>query len=116
MIELTIQIPDDLACQLQPVQNHLPEIIRIGLHKFVPTNNLLYTEVIEFLAGGPPPQSIINFRPSIQAQTRVNHLLLKNQTHGLSAEEQTELDYYEQLDYLMTLVKAKARQHLSVPL
>jgi len=110
MVELTIQIPDELAVQLQPMQNHLPEIIRLGLREIAVVPSGLYGEVVDFLASGPAPQAIINFRPSPQAITRIQALLAKNRAGQLSAEEQAELDYYENLDYLMTLIKAHARK------
>ncbi len=114
MVELTIQIPDDLALQLQPMQNRLPEIIELGLREITRSQTGLHSEVIEFLAGGPDPQAIINFRPSLEAQTRITELLTKNQSGALSSDEQAELDQYENLDYLMTLVKAQARRRLSL--
>ncbi|MBI1880063.1 MAG: hypothetical protein HYR94_17900 [Chloroflexi bacterium] len=113
MVELTIQIPDDLALRLNPVRNRLTEIIELGLREFVPAQNRLSSEVVEFLASGPSPQIIVDFHPSIEAQTRVSELLSKNQTGTLTPAERAELDQYENLDYLMTLVKAHARRHLA---
>ncbi len=110
MIELTIQIPDELALQLQPVQNRLAEIIELGLREITPAQYRLSSEVIEFLVSGPSPENIINFRPSVEAQTRVTELLNKNQTGTLTPAEEAELDRYESLDYLITLMKVRARQ------
>ncbi len=114
MVELTIQIPDDLALRLQPLQNRLVEIIELGLHEISPVQNALHSEVIEFLAGGPSSQAIINFHPSAKAQARVAELLTKNQAGDLLPAEQAELDQYENLDFMMTLVKAQARRRLSL--
>lgn len=113
MVELTIQIPEELALRLRPVQDRLAEIIELGLREMGPVQLGLYTEVIEFLASGPTPQAIVAFRPSQEAQARVAELLDKNRGSMLTPAEQAELDQYEELDYLMTLVKARARQHLS---
>lgn len=113
MAELTIQIPDDLAQQLQPVQDRLVEIIEIGLHEITTTHYGLHDEVIEFLASGPKPEAIVAFQPSNEAQRRVMELLDKNQASILSPDEQVELDQYENLDFIMTLVKAQARKRLS---
>lgn len=112
MVELIIQIPDDLATQLRPMQNRLIEIIELGLRQITPTHYALHSEVIEFLASGPNPQTIIDFRPSTEAQARVAELLSKNQEDPLSSAEQNELDAYENLDFMMTLVKAQARKRL----
>jgi len=74
---------------------------------------MLYNEVIEFFAEGPSPRAIIAFHPSVETQHRLVELLDKNQLGMLTPEEQTELDQYESLDYLVTLVKARARQRLT---
>ncbi|MCD6344283.1 MAG: hypothetical protein J7M17_01580 [Anaerolineae bacterium] len=114
MVEMTVQIPPKLALRLQPLQDRLVEIIELGLQVITPAQYGLYSEVIEFLAGGPTAQAIITFHPSAEAQDRVTELLDKNRKGTLSPAEQTELDQYENLDYLMTLVKARARQRLAI--
>lgn len=113
MAELTIQIPDNLALRLQPMRDRLIEIIELGLREITDAQYGLHNEVIEFLASGPPPKAIIDFRPSAEAQARVTELLNKNRAGTLSPDEQVEFGQYENLDYIMTLVKARARQHLS---
>ncbi len=113
MVELTIQVPDELAARLQPVRDRLAEILELGLREMVPAQYGLYNEIIEFLASGPSPQDIIAFRPSKEAQARVTELLEKSRAGTLTPAEQAELDQYEELDYLMTLVKARARKHLA---
>ena len=113
MIEMTIHIPDELASRLEPVQDRLAEIIELGLREMEPVQYSLHNEVIEFLAGGPSPRAIVAFRPSEEAQARVVELLNKNRAGTLTPAEQAELDQYENLDYFMTLVKARARQHLA---
>ena len=113
MVELTLQLPDELAMRLKPMQDRLPEIIELGLREIAPSQHALHNEVIEFLASGPSAQSVVAFRPSAEAQTRVAELLDKNRAGLLTADEQSELDQYESLDYLMTLIKARARQHVT---
>ena len=114
MTELTIEIPNDLALRLQPLQDRLVEIIELGLQKITYAQYGLHNEVTEFLASSPGPQAIIDFRPSSEAQARVTELLDKNQAGTLSPDEQAELDQYESLDYFITLVKAQARRRLSL--
>ena len=114
MVEMTIQIPPKLASRLQSLQDRLVEIIELGLQAITPAQYGLYSEVIEFLAGGPTPEVIIAFHPSAKAQDRVTELLDKNRTGTLPPAEQAELDQYERLDYLMTLVKARARQRPAI--
>lgn len=71
-----------------------------------------YEEVIDFIAAGATPAEIIAFRPSAETQARLQDLLARHHDGHLTADEQTELDHYLQLEHLMRLAKAKARQHL----
>ena len=69
-----------------------------------------YEEVIDFIAGGNTPEAVVAFRPSEAAHARVRDLLARERADGLNAEEKSELDHYLQLEHLMRLVKARARQ------
>jgi hypothetical protein len=71
-----------------------------------------YEEVIDFIAAGTTPQNVIAFRPSEAAQERVADLLSRAKEGGLSSEEKSELDRYLQLEHLMRLAKARARDFL----
>jgi hypothetical protein len=74
-----------------------------------------YEEVIEFIAAGTSPGSVIAFRPSKKAKKRVADLLHKEKTSHLSTDEKSELDHYLQLEHLMRLAKARARRYVSNP-
>jgi hypothetical protein len=54
----------------------------------------------------------VAFRPSEEAQQRVSDLLQREKEGVLSAEEISELDHYLQLEHLMRLAKARARDFL----
>lgn len=112
MTLITIEISNDLAQKLRPVQNRLPEIIEIGLREVTSSKSYFHNEVIDFLANGPSPEEIIAFRPSEKSVVRVQELLEKNENGSLSPTEKIELDRYEEINYLMTLVKARARKKL----
>jgi hypothetical protein len=71
-----------------------------------------YEEVVEFIAAGTSPGSVVAFRPSEAAKMRVADLLQREKTSGLSPDEKSELDHYMQLEHLMRLAKAIARRHL----
>ena len=72
-----------------------------------------YEEVIEFIAAGTSPSSIVSFQPSEVVKERVADLIHQEKTIGLSVEEKSELDHSLQLEHLMRLAKARARQHIS---
>ena len=72
-----------------------------------------YEEVIDFIAAGTTPQNVVVFRPSEAAQERLTNLLARAKDDELSPEEKSELDRYLQLEHLMRLAKARARDFLS---
>ncbi len=71
-----------------------------------------YEEVAEFIAARGP-REVAEFKPSAEARKRVNELLAQEKTTGLTAEERRELDHCEDLELLMNLAKARARQLLA---
>ena len=56
---------------------------------------------------------IVHFQPSPEAQKRVAELIDREESEGLSPEEKTELDHFMELEHILRLAKAKARQILS---
>jgi hypothetical protein len=72
-----------------------------------------YEELIDFIAAGTTPQSLVNFQPSEIVKERVADLIFREKTSGLSTDEKTELDQYLMLEHLLRLAKARAYQYLS---
>ncbi|MCC3451023.1 MULTISPECIES: hypothetical protein [unclassified Microcoleus] len=121
MATITLQIPDELAQRLEPLQNRLPELLwqileltknpttiepEINTHSGdIPA---VYQEVLDFLIKSPIPQEIVNFKVSQQAQIRLQILLDKNRESILNPMEIEELDVCEQLEHLIILLKARA--------
>jgi hypothetical protein len=75
--------------------------------------NPVYQEIVEFIAAGTTPSSVAAYRPSEAARVRVEELIRREKSDGLSGEESAELGHYMQLEHLMRLAKARARRHLS---
>jgi hypothetical protein len=72
-----------------------------------------YEEVINFIATQTPHNSLMAFHPSDQAKDRVMELVHKEKESSLAPDEQSELDHYMQLEHLMRLAKARAKQHFT---
>ncbi len=72
-----------------------------------------YEEVVDFIASGTTPVSIINFQPSKKAKYRVSELIQREKTSGLTQDEKSELDHYIQLEHLMRLAKSRARKYIN---
>jgi hypothetical protein len=106
-MQLTIEIPDQLARKLEPEREHLAEIIARGLHRTWSAGSALRREVISFLAHQPSGEEIIAFRPSEQAAERVEELLARNRDGALTPTEEAELDEICELDRFVALLKAE---------
>jgi hypothetical protein len=72
-----------------------------------------YLEIIDFIAAGTTPETVIQFRPSPEAQRRVSDLIEKEKGTGLSPEEKAELDHFLELEHILRMAKARAREILS---
>jgi hypothetical protein len=70
-----------------------------------------YEEIIDFIAAGTTPESVIAFRPSEALRRRVEELSDGASTGSLSNEELSELEDCLQLEHIMIMAKARARQH-----
>ncbi len=74
-----------------------------------------YDEILDFLAAGSTTDSVAAFRPSIEAQERVQALIAQRNESGLSAAEDEELEEYLRLEHLMIMAKARAQLRLQRP-
>jgi hypothetical protein len=72
-----------------------------------------YEEIIEFIAAGTTPGRVINYRPSDETRDRVEDLIHREKTSGLSPDNKSELDHYLELEHIMRLAKARARRYVS---
>lgn len=54
----------------------------------------IYDEIIDFIAAGTTPQSVIDFKLSAASQDRLEDLVYRHQTGELTAEEKRELDHF----------------------
>jgi hypothetical protein len=123
MAQLTIEISDELAKRLVPFQNQISEIVASLITTSLPieptntseayTSQALltsptYIEVLDFLVNRPTSEQIANFKVSERSQTRLQELLEKNRNINIMPSELVELNLYEQLDTLMTMLKIRA--------
>ena len=108
---ITLDIPDELATRLCPLEDKLPRILELGLRELNATAQPGFegvAEVLEILAGLPTPEEILALRPSKALQTQISALLEKNRTEGLTPAEEQEWEGYQYLEHLVRIAKAKA--------
>ena len=107
-----LNIPQELAIRLKPLQGQLSQILELGLRELNAKKQPGFegsSDILEFLAGLPTPEEIIKLRPSKKMQARINYLLNKNhQPEGLIPDEQTEWDQYQYIEHLVRIAKTKA--------
>ena len=73
----------------------------------------VYDEIVNFIAAGTTPQSVIDFKLSDAAQERLEDLVYRHKTGELTQDEKRELDHFLTLEHIMTLAKARAYTYIS---
>ena len=71
-----------------------------------------YEELVQFIAA-LSPREVVDFKPSEAARARVWDLLEREKAAPLPADDKSELDHYLEIEHLMRLAKARARQLLA---
>ena len=59
------------------------------------------------------PEAVTLFHPSPEAQLRVAELIEWGKESSLSPEDKAELDHFMELEHILRMAKAKARQILA---
>lgn len=73
----------------------------------------LYLEMIDFIASGTTPEAVVQYRPSAQAQQRLEELLAAAEDGQLTPEQQAELNHFLELEHILRMAKARALQILA---
>lgn len=113
MIQMTVQVPEELAKRLQPIQVWLPAILELSLVGFKTLATETATEIIQLFAANPTPQEVLDYHVSERAQARLRRLLALNSAGLLGEEEQQELDELQKIEH--TIIKLKTQLAQQVP-
>lgn len=114
-MQVTIDLPENLAANLQSHKGKLSRIFELGLREFEASSSVGYksvADVLEFFAGLPAPDEILGLRPSAEMQEKIDELLEKNRCEGLSEAEEQTWASYEFVEHLVRIAKAKASTQL----
>ena len=117
MPAITVQLSDELVQRLRRHEESLPEILELGLRELSGDTSSGFegaTEVLEFLAGLPSPQEILNLRPSERLARQVRELLEKSRAGALSDREELAWESYQFLEHLVRMAKTTARLKLGI--
>jgi len=107
MIELTLQLPDELAERISRSGRWAPAILGLSLDGYGTRAAAVAKEVVAFLSTNPSPAAVLGFHVSEPAQDRLRRLLTLNAAGMISQEEQTELEELERIEHLVVLLKAQ---------
>lgn len=115
-MQITLNLPDDLANRLNAVQDQIPQILEFGLRELdaPPESGFSgLSAVLGFLANLPTPQETLELRPSEALQQEIDSLLEKSRTVGLTPSEKKLWQSYEYTEHLVRIAKAKAYTNLN---
>lgn len=76
-------------------------------------SNSVYLEIVDFFASGTTPQTVVDFQPSPAAQQRALELLELAKRDQLTPEQESELEHFTELEHILRMAKARARQILA---
>jgi hypothetical protein len=72
-----------------------------------------YEEIIDFIASGPSTGAVAEFQATPAHKARIADLLRREKDGVLTAEEKGELDHFSELEHLIRLAKACARERIA---
>ena len=107
MVEITMQIPDALAIQIEPARQWLPAILELTIARFKTPAGSAAAEVTDFLLDNPSHDEVLDYHVSDETQKRLRRLLTLNEAGLLGEAEQAELDELERLEHIVILLKAQ---------
>lgn len=113
MTTVTLELADDLAENIAAVRHRLPEIIVLGLNKLSPLPTQVYAYILSFLASGPTPEQLMEFRPTPEMKDRLDVLLDKSRSDTLTELERQELEEYERIEHIVIMLKGRALPYLA---
>lgn len=114
-MQLTLQVPDDLAAELGPRQGRLPRILSLGLRELDAEGASGFSglaDVLELLASLPTPEQIMALRPNQVLQAHIDHILDRSREGSLSDEEEQQWRNYQYIEHLVRKAKIRAAQQL----
>lgn len=107
MVQVTMQLPDQLAGRIMPVRRWMPAILEFSLAGLRTPASETAAEIIDFLLSSPSAEEMMAYHSSERSQSRVRRLLALNEAGLLSEAEARELDELERIEHIMITLKAQ---------
>jgi hypothetical protein len=107
MVQITMQLPDQLAGQILPARRWLPAVLELSLARLKTPAAQTSSEIIDFLLGNPTQDDVLAYHASDRAQHRLQRLVALNEAGLLSEAEQAELAELQRLEHILIMLKAQ---------
>jgi hypothetical protein len=107
-----MQVPEELANKIQPIQSWLPAILEISLVGCKTPAAAVAAEAIQFFSTNPTHQQVLDYHVSERAQLRLRRLLALNEAGVLGKTGQLELDELQQIEHVIIMLKAELAKQL----
>lgn len=107
MVQITMQLPDQLAGVILPARDWLPAVLELSLARLKTPAAETSSEIIDFLLGNPTQYEVSAYHASDRAQRRLQRLLALNAASLLSEAEQDELAELERIEHILIMIKAQ---------
>jgi hypothetical protein len=104
MVQITMQLPDQLAGQLLPARRWLPALLELSLARLKTPAAETSSEIIDFLLANPTQYEISAYHASDRAQRRLQRLLALHEASLLSEAEQAELSEMERIEHILIML------------
>lgn len=113
-MNVTLELPDDLAAQPLPQKAVLARLVAWGVKRRQLPSPLLrdLSVMLEHLAESPALDEVAGMRVSAEAQSRLDELLERNREGRLTADERNEWAEYERMEHLVRAAKTAAMAKL----
>lgn len=108
MVRMTLEVSDELAERIRPIESWLPTVLELSLVGFHTVATATATEVIQFLASDPAPHEVLAYHASERSQARLQRLLALNEAGLLGEDEQRELDEMQRIEHIIIMLKAQS--------
>lgn len=112
MTVMTLELPDELVRQIEPVQHYLPTILQLNFTNFQTPAEQTAREIIHFLTQNPAPLKLLNYHVPERAQNRLRYLLDRNREQEITSAEEAELDELIVLERIARQIKMQAAKQL----
>jgi hypothetical protein len=107
MVQITVQVPDQLAVQILPARRWLPAVLELSLARPKTPAAETSAEIMDFLLHNPTQDEVLAYHVSERAQHRLQRLLALNEAGLLSEAEQDEVTELERIEHILIMLKAQ---------